>query len=59
MGLGVGEKMMIDTLRAFVGIPPVSFEWLEYVIVSCVFIILFSFVTNFFKEFARYVGGRR
>lgn len=51
--------MMIDTLRTFVGYPPVGFEYVEYIIVSCIFLILFSFVTNFFNVWAKMFGGRR
>lgn len=41
--------MMLETLRQFVGTPPVGLEWLEYYGALLVFLLLFRFVTDMFR----------
>jgi hypothetical protein len=43
---------MVDTLRSFVGMPPVGFEYLEYFGVLIVFLLLFRFVADLFRTLA-------
>lgn len=50
--------MMLDTVRYFVGEAPVGFEYVEYIIVACVFLILFSMIVNMFRDFSKFFGGR-
>ena len=44
--------MMIETLRQFVGMPPVGFEYLEYFGVLLVFLLVFRFATDMIRTLA-------
>lgn len=44
--------MMIETLRSFVGLPPIGFEYLEYFGVLIVFLLVFRFATDTIRALA-------
>jgi hypothetical protein len=50
--------MFIDIFRNLIGQPPLGYEALEYIISAVLFLILFDFVANIFKQFQRFFSGR-
>lgn len=49
---------MVQMLRDMIGLPPVGFEWLEYVFAGVLFLTIFQIVTDLFRSMGKFFGGR-
>jgi hypothetical protein len=56
--LGLGDTSFADAIRAMIGSPPPGYEALEYLVSATIFLILFGFVAELFKQVARLLGMR-
>lgn len=50
--------MIIEVMRSLVGVPPVGFEWLEYVVLAGVFALFCRMTYDFIAMLSRSFGGR-
>lgn len=48
-----------NIIRQFIGEPPAGFEWLEYVAALTIFLLLFRFCTDLFRNVASWLNMRR
>lgn len=50
---------MIDSIRVFIGTPPVGYEYLEYFGVLIMFLLIYRFVTDMFRFLSRIMTGSK